>query len=111
MSDTERRTGQLAASPRQRSSAARKRPQRPACASRGTTTCRERAVSLLDVSARILGLDPATRDALFCGVGSRWFEDLGAMPKLAILDALDRTMSGAAGAGLRKHPAAARHDR
>ncbi len=33
------------------------------------------------------------------------------MPKRAILDALDRTMSGAAGAGIRKHPAAARHDR
>ena len=30
----------------------------------------ERAVSMLDIAARILGLDPATRDALFCGVGS-----------------------------------------
>ena len=58
----------------------------------------ERAVSMLDVAARILGLDPATRDALFCGVGSRWFEDLGAMPKQAILDALDRTIAGAVGA-------------
>lgn len=71
----------------------------------------ERTVSLLDVAARILGLDPATRDALFCGVGSRWFEDLGAMPKQAILDALDRTMAGAAGAWIWKPPAAARHDR
>ena len=41
----------------------------------------ERAVSMLDVAGRILGLDPATRDAHFCGVGSRWFEDLRAMPK------------------------------
>ena len=71
----------------------------------------ERAVSMLDIAARILGLDPATRDALFCGVGSRWFEDLGAMPKRAILDALDRTMAGAVGAGIWKPPAAARHDR
>ena len=31
----------------------------------------ERAVSMLDVAGRILGLDPATRDTLFCGVGSR----------------------------------------
>ncbi len=71
----------------------------------------ERAVSMLDVAGRILGLDPATRDALFCGVGSRWFEDLGAMPKRTILDALDRTMAGAVGAGIWKPPAAARHDR
>ncbi len=71
----------------------------------------ERAVPMLDVAARILGLDPATRDALFCGVGSRWFEDLGAMPKQAILDALDRTIAGAVGARVWKPPAAARHDR
>ena len=71
----------------------------------------ERAVSMLDVAGRILGLDPATRDALFCGVGSRWFEDLGAMPKRTILDALDRATAGAVGAGIWKPPAAARHDR
>ena len=71
----------------------------------------ERAVSMLDVAARILGLDPATRDALFCGVGSKWFENLGNMPKRAILDALDRTMAGAVSADIWKPPAAARHDR
>ena len=71
----------------------------------------EGAVSMLDVAGRILGLDPATRDALFCGVGSRWFEDLGAMPKRAILDALGRTMAGAGGGGIWKPPAAAHRDR
>ena len=71
----------------------------------------ERAISMLDVAARILGLDPATRDALFCGVGSRWFEDLGTMPKRAILDALGRTMAGAVGDSTWKPTAAARHDR
>lgn len=71
----------------------------------------ERAISMLDVAARILGLDPATRDALFCGVGSKWFEDLGATPKRAILDSPGRTMAGAVGAGIWKPPAAARHDR
>ena len=63
----------------------------------------ERALSMLDVAGRILGLDPATRDALFCGVGARWFEDLRAMPKRAVLDALDRTMAGAADARSRGH--------
>ena len=71
----------------------------------------ERAVSMLNVAGRILGLDPATCDALFCGVGSRWFEDLGAMPKRAILDALGRTMAGAVGDSIWKPTAAARHDR
>ena len=71
----------------------------------------ETAVSMLDVAGRILGLDPATHDALFCGVGSRWFEDLGAMPKRTILDALDRTMAGAVGAAIWKPPAAALRDR
>ena len=71
----------------------------------------ERAVSMLDVAARILGLDPATRDTLFCGVGSKWFEYLGAMPKRAILDALDRTMAGTVGAYIWKPPAATRQDR
>ena len=71
----------------------------------------ERAVSLLDVAGRILGLDPATRDALFCGVGSKWFEDLGAMPKRAILDALDRTMAGAGGTADLKVETAARFAR
>ena len=71
----------------------------------------ERAVGLLDVASRILGLDPATGDALFCGVGSRWFEDLGAMPKRTILDALDRTIAGAAGARIWKPPQASRHGR
>ena len=71
----------------------------------------ERAVSMLNVAARILGLDSATRDALFCGVGSKWFEDLGAMPKRAILDALGRTIAGAVGPGIWKPPTAARHDR
>ena len=66
---------------------------------------------MLDVAGRILGLDPATRDAQFCGVGSRWFEDLGAMPEQAILDALDRTMAGTVGAYIWKPPAAARQDR
>ncbi|MCY3843678.1 MAG: hypothetical protein OXH69_09065, partial [Acidobacteria bacterium] len=40
---------------------------------------------------------PATGDALFCGVGSSWFEDLGNMPNGALLDALDRTVAGAVG--------------
>ena len=71
----------------------------------------ERAVSMLDVAGRILGLDPATRDAQFCAVGSRWFKDLGAMPEQAILDALDRTMAGTVGAYIWKPPAAARQDR
>ena len=71
----------------------------------------EGAVSMLDVAGRILGLDPATRDALFWGVGSRWFEGLGAMPKRTILDALDRTIAGAVGAATWKAPATARHDR
>ena len=71
----------------------------------------ERAIGMLDVAARILGLDPATRDPLFCGVGSKWFEHLGAMPKRAILDALGRTMAGAGGAGIWKPPATARHHR
>ena len=71
----------------------------------------ERAISMLDIAARILGLDPASRDAQFCGVGSKWFEDLGTMPKRAILDALNRTMAGAVGAGICKPPAAARQDR
>ena len=71
----------------------------------------ERAVSMLDVAGRILGLDPATRDALFCGVGSRWFEDLGNIPKRVILDALDRTIAGAVGAAIWKPPATARRDR
>ena len=71
----------------------------------------EPAVSMLDVAARVLGLDPATGDALFCGVGSSWFEDLGNMPKGAILDVLDRTVAGAVGGDIWKPPAAARHDR
>lgn len=66
---------------------------------------------MLDVAGRILGLDPATRDALFCGVGSRWFEDLGKLPKRVILDALDRTIAGAVGAAIWKPPATARRDR
>ena len=76
-----------------------------------TSNLPERAISMLDVAGRILGLDPATRDAQFCGVGSRWFEDLGAMPEQAILDALDRTMAGTVGAYIWKPPAAARQDR
>ena len=71
----------------------------------------KRAISMLDVAARILGLDPATRDTLFCGAGSKWFEDLGAMPKRAILDALNRTMAGTVAAGIWKPPAATRQDR
>ena len=71
----------------------------------------ERAISMLDVAGQILGFDPATRDAQFCGVGSRWFEHLGAMPEQAILDALDRTMAGTVGAHIWKPPAAARQDR
>ena len=71
----------------------------------------ERAISMLNVAPRILGLDSATRDALFCGVGSKWFEDLGAMPKRDILDAPGRTMAGAVGAGIWKPPTTARQDR
>ena len=66
---------------------------------------------MLDVDAWILGLDPATRDALFCGVGSRWFEDLGNMPKRVILDVLDRTIAGVVGPAIWKPPATARRDR
>ena len=58
----------------------------------------EGGISSLDVAARILGLEPSTRDALFCGVGSKWFEDLGNAPKAAVVDALDRTIAGAVGA-------------
>ena len=57
-------------------------------------------VDVLDVAARILGLDPATRDALFCGVGSRWVEDLGAVPKQAVLAALDRVIAGRRGGAI-----------
>ena len=71
----------------------------------------ERAVDLLAVAARILGLDPATRDALFCGVGSRWLEDLDNKLKRGILGALDRTMAGTAGDGIAKPPPASRHGR
>ena len=42
-------------------------------------------------------------------MGSTLFEDLGAVPKRAILDALDRTIAGAIGAKIWKSPAA-RHD-
>ena len=34
----------------------------------------ESGVSLLDAAGHILGLDEATRGALFCGLGSAWFE-------------------------------------
>ena len=60
----------------------------------------ERAISMLDVAARILGLDPATRDALFCGIGSDWLEDLAAVPKDAVLKALDQTIAGGIGAAI-----------
>ena len=43
--------------------------------------------------------------------GIEWFDDLGAMPEQAILDALDRTMAGTVGAYIWKPPAAARQDR
>ena len=76
-----------------------------------TSNLPERAISMLDVASRILGLDPASRDAQFCGLGSSWFDDLGAMPEQAILDALDRTMAGTVGAYIWKPPAAARQDR
>ena len=57
-------------------------------------------IDVLDVAARILGLDPATRDALFCGAGSRWVEDLGAIPRQAVLAALDRVIAGRRGAAI-----------
>ena len=57
-------------------------------------------VDVLDVAARLLGLDPATRDALFCGAGSRWVDDLGAVPKQAVLAALDRVIAGRYGAAI-----------
>ena len=57
-------------------------------------------VDVLDVAGRILGLDPATRDALFCGAGSRWVDDLGATPKQAVLAALDRVIAGRRGAAI-----------
>ena len=53
------------------------------------------------VAGRIPRLDPATRDALFGGVGSNWHEALAAVPKHAILAALDRTIAGGAGAPIR----------
>ena len=57
-------------------------------------------VDVLDVAAHILGLDPATRDALFCGVGSRWGENLGTIPKQAVLSALDRVIAGHRGTAI-----------
>ena len=54
-----------------------------------------------DVAARILRLDPQTRDALFRGVGSDRFVDLAAVPKDAVLKALDHTIAGRTGAALR----------
>lgn len=57
-------------------------------------------VDVLDIAERILGLDPATRDALFCGAGSPWVEDLGAIPNEAVLAALDRVIAGHRGAAI-----------
>ena len=71
----------------------------------------EPAIGMLDVTARILRLDSATRDFLFCGVGSRRLGDRGATPKRAILDALGRTTAAAVGTGIRNPPVAARHRR
>lgn len=51
-------------------------------------------VDALDVAGRVLGLDPCTRDALFCGVGSVWIDDLCRAPREAVLTALDRVIAG-----------------
>ena len=50
------------------------------------------------VAGRILRLDPATRNAPFHGVRSDRPEALAAVPKHAILAALDRTITGGTGA-------------
>ena len=60
----------------------------------------ERVISMLDVAARVLGLDGVTRDALFCGLGADWVEDFGKIPKRAVLAALDRTIAGAGGTAI-----------
>ena len=57
-------------------------------------------IDVLDVAARVLGLDRSTRDALFCGVGSAWLNDLCAVPRDAALTALDRVVAGGAGAAI-----------
>ena len=51
-------------------------------------------VDALDVAGRVLGLDPCTRDALFCGGGSAWVDDLCRAPREAVLTALDRVIAG-----------------
>ena len=51
-------------------------------------------VDALDVAGRVLGLDPCTRNALFCGVGSPWVDDLCRAPREAVLTALDRVIAG-----------------
>ena len=56
---------------------------------------------VLDVSGRILRLDPPNRDALSRGVGSDRHADLAAAPKNAILKALDHTIAGHTGAAIR----------
>ena len=61
----------------------------------------ERAISMLGAAARILGLDPATCDALVCGIGSDWLEDLAAVPNDAILKALDQAIAGGIDAAIR----------
>ena len=54
-----------------------------------------------DVAGRILRLDPQTRDALFRGIGPDRREDLAAVPKDAVLKALDHRIAGRTGASLR----------
>ena len=57
-------------------------------------------IDVLDIAARVLCLDRCTRDALFCGVGSAWLNDLCAVPRDAVLTALDRVVAGGAGAAI-----------
>lgn len=57
-------------------------------------------IDVLDVAARVLALDRCTRDALFCAVGSAWLNDLCAVPRDAVLTALDRVVAGGAGAAI-----------
>ena len=63
---------------------------------------------MLDVAGRILRLDPSTRDALLRGVGSDRRADLAAVPKNAIIKALDLAIAGGTGAAIRAGTGTAR---
>ena len=54
-----------------------------------------------DVAGRILRLDPQAPDALLRGVGRDRLLDLAAVPKDAVLKALDHAIASRTGASLR----------